>query len=230
MATYGYARVSTRPQTEGDSLEVQARMIRGRCAQDGQELDHLYVERGVSGARPLDDRPEGRGLIAALKPGDTVIASKLDRMFRSASDALDILERLKSQRVHLVLLDLGGDVTGAGVASLIFSILAAVAQFERERIADRVREMKEHQKQSGRYRGGKPPFGFVVNEHGMLEPLAEQQGALALIVKRAAKGDSLRRIQAALLDTFDIRLSHVAVGRIVAEAKIRRLGSAGAAA
>ncbi len=161
-------------------------------------------------------------MLSVLKPGDTVIASKLDRLYRSASDALSSLERLKAQRVHLVLLDLGGDVTGAGVASLILSILAAVAQFERERIADRVREMKEHQKQSGRYRGGKPPFGFVVNEHGMLEPLAEQQGALALIVKRAAKGDSLRRIQAAVLDTFAIRLSHVAVARIVAEARIRK--------
>lgn len=55
--TYGYCRVSTKPQTEGDSLEVQQRMIEGRALQDGRKIDHIYVERGISGSRRLKDRP-----------------------------------------------------------------------------------------------------------------------------------------------------------------------------
>ncbi len=58
--------------------------------QQGWQLDKVFVERAVSGARPLDERKEGAALLAALKPGDTIICPRLDRMFRSALDALGI--------------------------------------------------------------------------------------------------------------------------------------------
>lgn len=229
MSTYGYVRVSTKPQTEGDSLEVQERMVQGRALQDGLKLTHVFVERGVSGARRLQDRPQGKALLDVLKAGDSVIASKLDRCFRSASDALDVLVRLKAQKVSLILLDLGGDVTGSGVASLIFSILAAVAEFERQRIGDRVAEMKEHEKSVGKYRGGKRPFGYRPNEARLLEPVPEEAAGLSLILKLAGDGVSLRKIQAALADSLGVKLSHVAINRVVRDAKVRKPASASAA-
>ena len=61
----------------------------------------MFVGRGVSGSRPLADRPQGTALLAALKLGTAVITPKLDRMFRSALDALDVLGRLKQRRISL---------------------------------------------------------------------------------------------------------------------------------
>jgi hypothetical protein len=56
--------------------------------------------------------------LAALRPGDTVITSKLDRMFRSASDALANLDVMKRKVGSLHMIDLGGDATGNGIAKL----------------------------------------------------------------------------------------------------------------
>ena len=56
-------------------------------------MDKVFVERGVSGSKPLGERPQGAALLAALKPDDIVITPKLDRMFRSA---LDVLGKLKA--------------------------------------------------------------------------------------------------------------------------------------
>ena len=64
----------------------------------GLTVDQVFVERGVSGSKPLARPPRGPALLAALQPGDVVITPKLDRMFRSALDALDVLGQLKKQR------------------------------------------------------------------------------------------------------------------------------------
>jgi hypothetical protein len=106
---FGYARVSTVQQAdEGQSLDVQQRVIAGYAQMHGLTIDKTFVERGVSGSKPLGDRPEGAALLAALQPGDTVITPKLDRMFRSALDALDVLGKLKAGGVNLHMIDLGG--------------------------------------------------------------------------------------------------------------------------
>ena len=112
----------------------------------GHEVSAVYVEAGVSGSVPLADRPEGARLIAALRKGDMVITPKLDRMFRSASDALGTLEVLKADGVQLHMIDLGGDVCNNGVSKLVFTILSAVAENERDRIRERIRDVKRHLK------------------------------------------------------------------------------------
>jgi DNA invertase Pin-like site-specific DNA recombinase len=92
--------------------------------------------------------------------GDVIITPKLDRMIRSASDALATLEEMNDQGVGLHMIDLGGDVCGNGISKLVFTILSAVAENERERIRERIRDVKRHLASQGIYGGGKRPFGF----------------------------------------------------------------------
>jgi putative DNA-invertase from lambdoid prophage Rac len=115
----------------------------------GLTLGHVFVERGVSGSTPLAERPEGSALLAILKPGDVVLTPRLDRMFRSALDALDVLAKLKARKVSLHMLDLGGDATGNGISKLVFTILSAVAEAERDRIRERVSQVKQDQRDRG---------------------------------------------------------------------------------
>ena len=89
-----------------------------------------------------------------------VIAPKLDRLFRSALDALKVVEDLKKRSVALHLLDLGGDISGNGLSKLFLTIAAAFAEAERDRIRERIGQVKADQKARGRYLGGKVPFGF----------------------------------------------------------------------
>jgi putative DNA-invertase from lambdoid prophage Rac len=155
---YGYARGSTTMQAdEGESLDVQQRTIAGYAQMHGLPVERVFVERGVSGSKPLAERPQGSALIAAIKHGDTVITPKLDRMFRST---LDALAKMKHAGISLHMIDLGGDTTGNGVSKLVFTILNAVAEAERDRTCERIAEVKADQRRRGRYLGGKVPFGW----------------------------------------------------------------------
>lgn len=218
MAAYGYTRVSTGKQAQlGQSLEVQQRIIQGYAMMQGLELTQLYVETGISGSIPIGDRPQGKALLAALQPGDVIITPKLDRMFRSAIDALSVLADLKKRGISLHMIDLGGDVTGNGISKLVFTILSAVAEAERERIQERVVTTKADQRERGCYLGGHVPFGFEVVD-GQLVPNPEQQAIIRRILEAHAHGWTLRRIR----DTLQLELSINTINNV-----IQRSGSIG---
>jgi putative DNA-invertase from lambdoid prophage Rac len=198
MAIYGYARVSTaRQASEGESLEVQRRQIEGYALMHGLTLAGVAVEEGVSGSVPVEDRLVGGPLFAKLEKGDIVIAAKLDRLFRSALDALKIVESLKSRGVKLHLLDLGGDIAGNGLSKLFLTIAAAFAEAERDRIRERIGQVKADQKARGRYLGGKVPFGFRRGETGELVPREAEQEAIAEMIALRREGRPPRAIAAA---------------------------------
>jgi putative DNA-invertase from lambdoid prophage Rac len=147
MSVYGYCRVSTiRQASEGESLDVQRRQIEGYAHMHGLTLDDVVVEEGVSGSVPVAERPKGGELFARLRKGDIVIAPKLDRLFRSALDALTVVEDMRKRGVGLHLLDLGGDISGNGMSKLFLTIAAAFAEAERDRIRERIGQVKADQK------------------------------------------------------------------------------------
>jgi putative DNA-invertase from lambdoid prophage Rac len=216
MAVYGYIRVSTdRQAEEGLSLGTQKRQIEGYAMMIGVTLDHVYVERGVSGSKPFGERQEGARLLAACKPGDTLITPKLDRMFRSSLDALNILGDLKERDVGLHMIDFGGDVTGNGISKLVFTILSAVAEAERDRIRERILDVKSDQRKRNRFLGGTVPFGWKVDEDGRLIEVPEQQAVIREIVELRNEGLSLRAIAAKTNGT----VSHVTVRSILHQAE-----------
>src|SRR5262249_8703830 len=183
MTVYGYCRVSTAEQANGGlSLETQQQQITGYAMMKGWQIAEFFTERGVSGSVSLADRFQGQRMLAVLQPGDVVITAKLDRAFRSAADALGTLEQLKEDGIGLHMIDLGGDVCGNGISKLVFTILSAVAENERDRIRERVREVKRHRASQLLFNGGKRPFGFDVEGEGKdkhLIPNATEQAALA---------------------------------------------------
>jgi len=216
MASYGYVRVSIdRQADEGESLGAQQRVIEGYAMMNGFVLDQMFVERGVSGSKPLRERPEGGRLLALLQPGDIIITPKLDRMFRSALDALDVLAAIQKRGVSLHMIDLGGDVTGNGISKLVFTILSAVAEAERDRIRERIRDVKSDQRRRRRYLGGIVPFGWKVGADGELIEVHEQQAAIRRCLEMRAEGRSLRAIASALKKKEGISLSHEGVKRIL---------------
>jgi DNA invertase Pin-like site-specific DNA recombinase len=130
----GYARVSTRGQ---DSDRQQADLLDA-----GVRRDDLYIDHGVSGART--SRPEFDRALTALHAGDTMVITTLDRLGRSTANMLELAERLRGLGVALRVLNLGGDAvdTGTPIGSMLFTVMAALAQMEldikRERINDSV--------------------------------------------------------------------------------------------
>ncbi|MCJ2116735.1 recombinase family protein [Methylobacterium sp. J-001] len=199
MAIYTYSRVSTgRQAEEGESLGAQQRRAEGYALMQGFTIDAHFVERGVSGSVPIGGRPEGGRLLTMLRRGDMVITPKLDRMFRSALDALNTMGELRDRGVSLHMIDLGGDVTSNGIAKLVFTILAAVAEAERDRTRERIADVKHDQRKRGRYLGGTVPFGFALRNDGSLAEVEGEQEAVCEMAKLQAAGKSLRVIAAAM--------------------------------
>jgi DNA invertase Pin-like site-specific DNA recombinase len=196
---WGYARVSTDQQRDsGISLDEQRRKIEARCSENGWH-------------KPL-------GVVA---PGDVVIAAKMDRMFRSAFDALQTIESFKRRKISLWLLDLGNDCSGNGISELIMTVLAAVAQFERGLISERIKDAKRNLRRQGRHQGGGRPFGWrfgAANGTGRareLIPDPDEQAALADIIAMRAQGGSLMAIRDAMR-ARGFQISHQFVANTIA--------------
>jgi DNA invertase Pin-like site-specific DNA recombinase len=221
MATFGYCRVSTaRQAAEGESLEVQERQLRGYALQHGLTLDDIVIEQGVSGSIPVAERPAAGPLFAKLAKGDVIIAPKLDRLFRSALDALQTVQTLRERGVSLHLLDLSGDISGNGLSKLFLTIAAAFAEAERDRIRERIGQVKADQRARKRFLGGHKPFGFAIGAEGELVPDAAEQAAIKRMVALRRRGKTLRAIQTAL-EAKGHKLTVPGVQKILADAGAR---------
>ena len=219
MATHGYTRVSTTEQASGTSLEEQRRRIEGIAMARGEELAEVHTDAGVSGSVAFDQRPAGKRLLKCLERGDTVIVAKLDRAFRSAEDALTRARLWKELGVGLVVADMGLEpVTENGASRMFFGMLALVAEFERERIRERMVDGRRAKAKAGGHNGGKRPFGYAVEGSGKearLVPLPNEQELIRRVLALHRQGRSLRTISAALAEEGH-RLSHVGVKRLLA--------------
>lgn len=144
---YGYARVSTKGQArDGNSLEVQTSALKDAGAVK------IYSD-SFTGTRI--DRPEFDKLKSKLHPGDTLIATKLDRFARSASQGSQMIESLIAQGVTVHILNLGVmDNTPTG--KLIRNIMLSFAEFERDMIVERTQEGKAIAREKGIRVDGRP--------------------------------------------------------------------------
>ena len=212
---YGYVRVSTDKQaTDGVSLKEQEHRLRGYAASIGMEVAEIVVEAGVSGSKSLAKRPKGSTLLKKVDRGDQIAVVKLDRFSRSASDALNVVEQLTKQGVTLHCLDIGGAVNADGVGKLVFSILAAVAEMERSRIAERVRDAKTFMRQGGYFTGGKLAAGYKVKNGKMV---ADNEWNTALTAMRLWRVEQMpyRSIAEKVKETFGITLDYSTCFRIL---------------
>jgi DNA invertase Pin-like site-specific DNA recombinase len=100
-------------------------------------------------------RPQLDAALDFIREGDTLIVTKLDRLARSTGHLLEIADRVKLKGADLHVLNLGVD-TGSATGKLLFTMIGAVATFEREMMLERQREGIARAKSQGKYRGRKP--------------------------------------------------------------------------
>lgn len=145
MVAIGYARCST------DEQDLTAQ--REQLAQLGVPDDRVYLDHGLTGTKR--GRPGLDQALAAVREGDTLTVTKLDRLARSVPDALDILNELDRRGVRFAL---GGSVYDWSdpMSRMFLSILAVVAEFEGNLIRQRTREGMAVARAKGKLKG-KPP-------------------------------------------------------------------------
>lgn len=221
MALYGYCRVSTAEQVDGTSLDDQKRVIVAL----GVPEENVFIDKGVSGGVNLSDRPQGSLMLAALQPGDTVVAAKLDRLFRTLRDALSQIWDLQQQGKHVILCDISpSPVTEDGPAGIILKVMGLVADIERGMIKSRTSNGQKAKKAEGGHIGGKTPFGMRKEgekKEAVLFPVEKEQDAIEQIFQMHANGMSLRAIAKAIQGQ-GMKISKATVHRILCPEQRKR--------
>lgn len=139
--TFGYARVSTDKQCLDRQLD----------ALNKYGVKTIYCEK-ITGTKK--DRPELTEMLSRLSEGDTVVIESLSRLGRSTHDLLNLLELFNSKGVNLVSLKERLDTT-TPTGKFFYTIISAIAQFERDIIVDRTNEGLKAARARGRT-GGRP--------------------------------------------------------------------------
>lgn len=179
----GYARVSTAGQDF--SSQVQ-RLKASGCTK-------IFSEK-QSGTKT--DREQLSAALEYVREGDILVCVKADRIARSTKDFLDIVERLDSKGVELLVLDQPEMSTGKGAtAKLLRAVLAAVSEFELSLIRDRMAEGRKRAKDKGRRFGRKPKLN--TDTVALLKRLRKDEG-LSLEAIAVRTGLSMSTVQRGL--------------------------------
>jgi DNA invertase Pin-like site-specific DNA recombinase len=143
MSKVGYARVSTRDQHP----EAQEhRLVAAGC-------ERIFTDGGVSGK--LASRPQWDECLRYLRAADTLVTVKLDRIGRSLKNLIEVTEVLREKDIGLIVLDQNIDTTTPS-GKLIFHVLGAIAEFERDLIRERTMDGLAVARARGRVGGSEP--------------------------------------------------------------------------
>lgn len=143
---YGYCRVSTKGQLEGNSIENQINQIKARYA------DAEIIMESYSAAK---ERPIFNNLCDRLKQDDILVVTKLDRFCRTTKEGLQYIDNLMKKGVKIHILNMGL-IEDTPMGRLIVTNLLAFAEFERAMIIERTQSGKAIAKQKEDFREGRP--------------------------------------------------------------------------
>ena len=145
MAVFAYGRVSTKDQTtENQRLEIE---------RAGFKVDYWFADEGVSGSSHASQRPQFRALLGQIRNSETLIVSKLDRLGRDAQDVLSNMKTLAEREIKVFVIQLGQLDLTSPAGKLMLTMLAAVAEMERDLLVERTQAGLARAKQQGKTLG-----------------------------------------------------------------------------
>ena len=145
MAKIGYARVSTADQNDDSQVDEL----------EAYGCDKIFIDHGVSGKHA--SRPELDKALGYMREGDVLVVTRLSRAMRSLKDLLALAEDLRGRGIGLVVLKQQIDTT-TPTGRLVFHILGAIDEFQRELIVEGTREGLAAAKARGKLGGRKPSY------------------------------------------------------------------------
>ena len=144
MAIFAYGRVSTAEQiTNNQRIEIE---------NAGHAVDYWFADT-ISGKTSATQRPQFKALLAQIRDGETLIVSKLDRLGRDAQDVGATVKMLAARKISVVVLQLGKLDLASAAGKMMLTMLAAVAEMERDLLVERTQSGLARAKSEGKTLG-----------------------------------------------------------------------------
>lgn len=186
MATFAYGRVSTSLQdTENQRLEL---------ANAGWAIDYWFADT-ISGKSASSQRPAFKELLTKIRDGETLLVAKLDRLGRDAIDVLQTVRDLGARNIKVVVHQLGSTDLTSPAGKLLLSMLAAVAEMERDLLIERTQAGLTRAKAEGK-KLGRPSKITPEQRSDILTSVAEGASISALARKYAVSRATIAGVKA----------------------------------
>jgi site-specific DNA recombinase len=188
-----YIRVSTDEQAkEGYSIPAQRERLTAYVTSQGWEIADYYIDEGVSAKNT--NRPELQRMLNDIHCGliDVVLVYRLDRLTRSVLDLYNLLQEFDRYNVTFKSATEVYDTTTA-IGRLFITLVAALAQWERENLGERTKFGKVEKARQGKRPGGKAPFGYD-KVNGELVVNEKEAETVRMIFRLYAKHANLNKV------------------------------------
>ena len=212
MSNIAYLRVSHTESLNGTSLEVQEKRCKAFAELHNFSIDKVYTEV-VSGAVEFRKRPVFQKVLSELKGNSKLVVSRLDRLSRKVIDTLKLVDDFKKEHKDICITDIG-NIHKDGVSKVFVTILASLAEIERENISIRIKASKKIAKENRRYLGGYSEFGYKV-ENKKLVPDDKEFLVLQSMVSLRKSGLGYRKISDEIKNKFGKRIYYPQVHKIL---------------
>jgi putative DNA-invertase from lambdoid prophage Rac len=144
-ATFAYARVSTKDQTvENQRQEIE---------RAGYSINYWFADEGVSGKVAAAQRPQFKALLSQIRNGETLVVTKLDLLGRDAHDIGATIKSLAARKIEVIVLQLGKLDLASAAGKLMLTMLAAMAEMERDLLIERTQAGLQRAKKEGKVLG-----------------------------------------------------------------------------
>ena len=183
MTIYGYCRVSSYESgKDGLSLKTQRELILS-------QYPNADIHEEAESGKDIDHRIVLQGLLGTLQRGDILVVKHYDRFARSSIDLLNMVLYFHAEGINLVSLENNIDSTTAE-GYMLLTILASVAQFEREIDSRRTKSVLAQRTKEGKKNGGHVPYGFDCVGGLLVQNVEERQQITKMDIWRNQKNFS----------------------------------------
>jgi len=213
MSNIAYLRVSHTESLNGTSLEVQEKRCRAFAELHNFNIDYVYSEI-VSGGVEFRKRPVFQKVLKELKSGSKLVVSRLDRLSRKVVDTLKLVDDFKKEHKEICITDIGNIHTD-GVSKIFVTILASLAEIERENISMRIKASKQIARQERKHLGGYLPTGYRKDDNGVLVPDDKEFEIVKSIFSLRKSGLKIRQISDVIKNKFGRKIHFTQCHRIL---------------